>query len=59
MAEAPLRTRFQHGAKDGYKDVFVHHSAIQMDGHPTPGQLVEFDVGPAMGGVEARNVHAI
>jgi CspA family cold shock protein len=47
--------------KDGYKDVFVHHSAIQMDGHPTldSGQLVEFDIGPAMGGVEARNVHAV
>jgi cold shock protein len=47
--------------KDGYKDVFVHYSAIQMDGYPAldPGQLVEFDVGPAMGGVEARNVHAV
>jgi len=47
--------------KDGYKDVFVHDSAIQMDGYPTlePGQLVEFDVGPAIGGLEARNVHAV
>ena len=44
---------------DGYKDVFVHYSAIQMDGYPTPGQRVEFDVGPAIGGVEARNVHAV
>jgi CspA family cold shock protein len=47
--------------RDGYKDVFFHDSAIQMDGCPTldPGQLVEFDVGPAMGGQEARNVHPI
>ena len=47
--------------KDGYKDVFVHYSAIEMDGYRTlePGQLVEFDVGPAMGGQEARNVHAM
>jgi len=48
-------------AREDEADVFVHYSAIQMDGYATldPGQLVEFDVGPAMGGVEARNVHAI
>ena len=47
--------------KDGYKDVFVHYSAIQMDGYRTlePGQLVEFDIEPPMGQQEARNVHAI
>lgn len=47
--------------KDGFKDVFVHASAIDMAGGRTldPGQLVEFEVGPAMGGLEARNVHTI
>jgi len=47
--------------EDGYKDVFVHYSAIQMDGSPTldSGQLVEFDIFPTMGGVEASNVHAV
>ncbi|HKA92815.1 MAG TPA: cold shock domain-containing protein [Acidimicrobiia bacterium] len=46
---------------DGHKDVFFHSAAIQTDGSPNldPGQLVEFDVFPTMGGVEARNVHAV
>ena len=47
--------------EDGMKDVFVHYSAIEMNGYRTldPGQLVEFDIGPAIGGQEARNVYAI
>jgi CspA family cold shock protein len=42
-------------------DVFVHYSAIQMDGYRTleEGQNVEFDVGPGKKGEEAQNVRAI
>jgi CspA family cold shock protein len=42
-------------------DVFVHYSAIQMDGYRTleEGQHVEFDVGPGKKGEEAQNVRAI
>ena len=47
--------------KDGFKDVFVQQSAIQMAGETSldHGLLVEFDIGPAVGGQEARNVHPI
>jgi CspA family cold shock protein len=39
-------------------DVFVHYSAIQMNGYRTleEGQQVEFDVGPGKKGEEAQNV---
>jgi CspA family cold shock protein len=39
-------------------DVFVHYSAIQMNGYRTleEGQSVEFDVGPGKKGEEAQNV---
>jgi CspA family cold shock protein len=39
-------------------DVFVHYSAIQMNGYRTleEGQTVEFDVGPGKKGEEAQNV---
>jgi CspA family cold shock protein len=39
-------------------DVFVHYSAIQMDGYRTleEGQPVQFDVGPGKKGEEAQNV---
>ena len=39
-------------------DVFVHYSAIQMNGYRTleEGQRVEFDVGPGKKGEEAQNV---
>ena len=48
-------------AVDGGQDVFVHYSAIQMDGYRTleEGQLVEFDVGPGEKGEEAQNVRAM
>jgi CspA family cold shock protein len=38
--------------------VFVHYSAIQMNGYRTleEGQRVEFDVGPGKKGEEAQNV---
>jgi CspA family cold shock protein len=43
--------------EDG-NDVFVHFSAIQMDGYRSleEGQRVEFDVGPGKKGEEAQNV---
>jgi CspA family cold shock protein len=39
-------------------DVYVHHSAIQMDGYRTlrPGMEVEFEVREGPGGPEARRV---
>jgi cold shock protein len=42
-------------------DVFVHYSAIQMNGYRTleEGQRVEFDVGPGKKGEEAQNVRIV
>jgi cold shock protein len=44
--------------REAGSDVFVHYSAIQMDGYRNleEGQRVEFDVGPAKKGEEAQNV---
>jgi CspA family cold shock protein len=46
---------------DGQKDVFVHHSAIQMDGFRslTEGQRVEFEVVQGEKGPAAQNVVAV
>jgi len=48
-------------SRAGAEDVFVHYSAIQMDGYRTldEGQRVEFDVGPGKKGHEAQNVRVI
>ncbi|HSF26444.1 MAG TPA: cold-shock protein [Actinomycetes bacterium] len=46
----------------GEPDVFVHHSAIQMDGYRTleEKQRVEFEVAPGRDGrMQAANVRAI
>ena len=46
----------------GEPDVFVHHSAIEMDGYRTleEKQRVEFDVAPGRDGrMQAANVRAI
>jgi CspA family cold shock protein len=42
----------------GGEDVFVHHSAIQMDGYRSlkEGQPVEFELGTADKGLRAANV---
>jgi CspA family cold shock protein len=42
-------------------DVFVHHSAIQMDGYRTlaPGTEVEFEVEDSPEGPQARRVSLI
>ena len=46
---------------DGEKDVFCHHSAIQMDGFKSlqEGQKVEFDVVQGQKGPAAENVVAL
>ena len=46
---------------DGSKDVFVHHSAIEMDGFKTltEGQRVEFDVVQGEKGPAAEKVRAV
>lgn len=45
----------------GTKDVFVHHTAIQMQGFRTlaEGQKVSFDVEQGAKGPQAANVKAI
>ena len=46
---------------DGSKDVFVHHSAISMQGFKTlaEGQRVEFDIVQGQKGPAAENVRPI
>jgi CspA family cold shock protein len=46
---------------DESKDVFVHHTAIQGNGHRslTEGQRVEFEVVAGQKGPAAENVRAI
>ena len=48
----------REGAED---DVFVHHSAIQMDGYRslTEGQRVQFEVVQGDKGLQAANVTAV
>ena len=45
-------------SRDGADDVFVHHSAIQMEGFRTlvEGQRVEFSVEQGPKGLQAVNV---
>jgi CspA family cold shock protein len=48
-------------AREDATDVFVHYSAIEMDGYRSleEGQHVEFDVGPGKKGEEAQNVRVV
>ena len=48
-------------AVDGGADVFVHYSAIQMDGYRTleEGQRVDFEISQGQKGPQADNVQAI
>ena len=45
---------------DGGKDVFVHHTAIKMDGFRTlsEGQKVKFEVTDGQKGLQASNVQS-
>jgi len=45
---------------DGGEDVFVHHTAINMDGFRTlaEGQKVQFDLAKGPKGLQASNVRA-
>jgi len=47
--------------EDGGKDLFVHHSAIQMSGYKTlkEGQRVEFDSQQGPKGPQAVNIRAL
>ena len=46
---------------DGAPDVFVHHSAIQMNGYRSleEGQAVEFEVQETPKGLQAANVRPV
>jgi CspA family cold shock protein len=48
-------------AVDGGSDVFVHYSAIEMDGYKTleEGQRVEFDVTEGQKGPQADKVRSV
>jgi CspA family cold shock protein len=48
-------------SREGEADVFVHHSAIQMNGYRTlqEGQCVEFDVTAGQKGEQAQNVRVV
>jgi len=68
-AMAPFGTVKWRNGEKGYgfisreagPDVFVHYSAIQMDGYRTleEGQRVEFEVGSAKKGEEAQDVRPV
>ncbi len=48
-------------AVDGGQDLFVHYSAIEMDGYRTleDGQRVEFEVGQGPKGPQAERVRVV
>jgi CspA family cold shock protein len=48
-------------SQEGGEDVFVHHTAIQMDGFRslTEGDRVEFDIVKGPKGLQAQNVVAL
>ena len=48
-------------SQEGGEDVFVHHTAINMDGFRTlkEGEAVEFDITQGPKGLQAANVNRV
>ncbi len=46
---------------DGEQDVFIHFSAIEMDGYKklTSGQKIEFEIDDGPKGLQAQNIRSI
>lgn len=52
---------FVNTDEDTEEDIFVHFSAIEMDGYKklTAGQKIEFDVDEGPKGLQAHNIRSV
>lgn len=52
---------FVNTDEDENEDIFVHYSAIEMDGYKklTSGQKIEFDIDEGPKGLQAQNIRSV